>query len=238
MRQELKKCLQESFEAPAPKNKQFFFRKIKSPKISYWDLVMAQARYIRKWVWVLSFALFAVAVIGSYILDRNVLWILSAMMPFLAVSAITENVRSQVYGMAELEKASRFSLRCVLLARMGILGIVHFMVLCLVVLIGYKQGENTIFQTGVYMFVPYLLTDAGGLWLFRKIRGNEAVYASMGLAVIISAVPIMKNTIARMLYDAKIFGWWIAALVIFGSITVLELKKKLEEKEVFTWNSL
>lgn len=238
MRKELKKYLQESFEAPVPEYKQAFFRKIKCPKISYWDLVMTQARYIRKWVWGLSFALFAVAVIGSYILDRNVLWILSAMMPFLAVSAITENVRSEVYGMAELEKASRFSLRCVLLARMGILGIVHFMVLCLVVLIGYKQGGDTVFQTGVYMFVPYLLTDAGGLWLFRKIHGNEAVYASMGLAVIISALPIMGNTIVRTLYDVKMFGWWIVALVIFGGITVMELKKRLEEKEEFLWNSL
>ena len=55
-------------------------------------------------------------------MEKDVLWIISALIPFIAMSILTENARSGIYLMAELEMAARFSLKSVILARMEILG--------------------------------------------------------------------------------------------------------------------
>ena len=51
-------------------------------------------------------------------MNSNVLWITAALLPFVALLAVTEGTRSAVYGMEELELATRFSLKSVLLARL------------------------------------------------------------------------------------------------------------------------
>jgi len=236
MNQKLKELLKEAYQAPVPERKQDFLRNIKYPKISYSQFILAQAVYIRKWVWVVSFAIFLVALIYGRFMDRNTLWILSSMMPFLAVSSITENIRSEVYGMTELEMASRFSLKSVVLARMEIIGMVHFIVLCFGTLSGYSKDNITIFQTGVYLLVPYLLTDAFGLWVTRKLHGKEAVYTSIGLAVMVSILPRLANYAGGFIYEADIFVWWLAALIILCGITILEWKKRIERVEELLWS--
>lgn len=236
MKQELKRALQDAFCAPAPEKKQAFLNSVPCPKISYGQFLLTQAAYIRKWVWAVSAVIFLIALIYGQLLERNVLWVLSTIIPFLAISAIIESIRSEVYGMAELEMTSRFSLRSVVLARMGVLGVVHFGVLCLITIVGYRAGGANLFQTGVYLFVPYLLTDAVGLWLVRKVRGKEAVYASIGVAVIIGIVPAFIRYAMELLYEAEMFGWWLAALVILCGVTVSELKKSLRRMEELMWS--
>ena len=44
------------------------------------------------------------------------------LLPFVALLAVTEGTRSAVYGMEELELATRFSLKSVLLARLCLVG--------------------------------------------------------------------------------------------------------------------
>lgn len=236
MKKELKKALQDAFEVPAPKRKQAFFRSIEYPKISYGKFILTQALYIRKRVWALSAALFFMVLICGQLFDKNMLWGASGMMPFLALSVIAENTRSEMYGMAELEMTTRFSLKSIVLARMGILSAAHMGVLILTVLFGYRGGEVTVLQTGVYLLVPYLLTDASGLWLVRKVRGREAVYACTGLAVIISTLPILGRYACEMLYEGQLFGWWLTALFILCVIVAREIKKNIAGTEEMTWS--
>lgn len=241
MNQEMKKMLQDAFEAPEPQNKREFLRRISRTRSSHTEIThiqffLTQASYIRKWVWALSLGIFLIALIGACFMEKDVLWLLSAMMPFLAITAITENIRSEIYGMSELEMATRFSLKSVVLARMGILGIVHLVVLCLITLLGYREGAITVFQTGVYLLVPYLLTDAGGLWLVRKIRGKEAVYASMGLAFLVGVLPIASKYTMTWLYQAKNFSWWLVVLVVLIGVIVSEWRKNMKRMEELEWN--
>lgn len=239
--QDLKQLLQEAFAVPAPQNKEIFLKKVEAkgihkPDISYGGFLLIQAAYIRKRVWAVSILVFGAALLLEHLLEREVLWVLSAMMPFLAVSAVAENLRSESFGMAELEMASRFSFKSVVLARMWILGFVHLTVLCLAALLCSKNCGSTLLQTGVYLLVPYLLTDGVSLWLIRKIRGKEAVYASVGVAVIIGVLPDMGRYATELLYDGEMFFWWLIALVLLMGITFSEGKKNLARTEELTWN--
>lgn len=236
MKQKLIKVLQDTFEAPEPQRKQAFLREISSFRISYWKFICIQAAYIRKRIWVLSAAIFIVAVISGCFMKKETVWILSALMPFLALSSITENIRSEVYGMAELEISSAFSLKSVVLARIGILGLSNLVLLSLIALLEYAVGVSAILQTGVYLLVPYLLTAGGGLWLFRKINGREALYASGGLAVMIGIFPLLSRYMMSFLYQPEVFGWWLAALVLLCFLTGCEYQKTVKRTEEFTWS--
>lgn len=241
MNQEMKKRLQEVFEAPAPQEKEEFLRQIKRSgmlcdEIGYGTFLWMQASYIRKWVWLLSFCVFAVALVGGCLLERDILWLLSALMPFLAISMITENVRSEKYGMTELEMATRFSLRSVLLARMGVVGVCHLVLLGLLMLLDYRDGAASVFQTGVYLLVPYLLTDVGSLWLVRKIRNREALYASLGFACLVSGLPIVSQYTKEFLYRAQNFGWWVLVLIVLCIVMVSEWRKRIENMEEMEWS--
>lgn len=236
MKNKIKRALRDAFEAPEPQNKQVFMRNIRQPGMSCFHFVLVQASYIRKWVWGLSFVIFAVALVGGGFMKTNVMWLLSAMMPYLAVSFIGENIRSEVHGMAELEMASRFSLKSVVLARMGILGVSNLGLLCLLTPLGHMDGIHTIFQTGVYLSVPYLLADAGGLYVVRKFHGKESAYLSMGFAVIVSALPMINRYMEAFLYQQRFFGWWVFALIILFFMTVFESQKMIERTEELTWN--
>lgn len=237
MNKELKKALHAAFEAPMPQKKQAFMKRVRNSKISNFKFILIQAAYIRKWVWGISFVIVMFSLYCGYFMDKYVLWGLSAIMPLLAVSALAENIRSGEYGMAELEMATRFSLRSVILARMGILGMVHFGIVCLAALLG-RQGGVTLFQTGVYLLVPYLLTDVSGLWLFRKFGRKESIYGVLGLSFVIAAIPGINRELVQVLYGTEYFGLWLVILLVLCAIAISEAKKNLERTEELTWSLL
>lgn len=95
---------------------------------------------------------------------KDVMWGISALLPFAAVSVVTEQNRFHIFLMSELEMAARFSLKSVVLARMEILGIVHLLVLLFLIPVCARLHGASVFQTGLYLLVPYLLTADAGLW--------------------------------------------------------------------------
>ena len=72
-------------------------------------------------------------------IGKDSVWVISSMLPLIALCAVTESARSKTYGMAELEQASRFSLKSVMLARMGIMSFLHFIIfITLIPFVGKK----------------------------------------------------------------------------------------------------
>lgn len=236
MNKELKKMLQDAMEAPAPEKKQGFLQcigKVQTvPRISHGKFVASQVFYIGKAGWLMSVLSFGGTFFICAVTDKNVLWVFSAMAPFLAVSFLAESLRSEVYEMIELEMAARFSLKSLILARMEIMGFVHLLLLTLSVFAGYRQGGVSLLHTGVYLFVPYLLTNTTGLYLARRMRGRECLYAVLAVAVVVAVIP----QITKLLYKEELFIWWLAALGILCVLAVKEWKRNMEKWEEYTWS--
>lgn len=236
MNKELINALKESFEAPAPTKKKEFFRSIQKPSISILQFIETQTAYIRKWVWGISALIFAFALIGAEYLERDMLWCISAFMPLLALSILTESGRSETYGMAEFELSTRFSLKSVVLARLGILGVANLFLFCLLLPFAYMNNEASILETCVYMACPYLLTVFGGLCAVRKAHGKEATYLCTGIAVAVSIGNIFLYQLFPAIYAGQGFIWWIVSLIFLGIGTTNQCYQIVKQTEELEWN--
>lgn len=236
MKPNLKRELQKVFEAPAPKRKEEFLKKMPQTKISDLSFLISQVGYIPKYVWGIFSFTFGMAIVCGCFMEKDVLWMISALIPFIALSIITENARSASYLMAELEMAARFSLKSVILARMEILGASHLLLLMFLIPLCAMYNIGTVFQVGLYILVPYMLTVFIGLCATRRIHGMESMYVCMGIAVGVSALSIFVRQIFPILYEMEFMPIWIIGFVFLIVLVIKEIKKSIEQTEELAWS--
>lgn len=238
MNKQMKRSIQKAFEAPQPnqQEKARFLKTLPQPQISMWKFILTQATYLRKWTLLFSVLLLFPALIGAYHIEKNTLWIVSAFVPFLGLLAVTENVRSMVYGMNEFEMSTRFSLRSVILARMGVLGVLDLLILCCLIPLCCIGNHFSLFQTGIYLLVPYLLTVTIGLWITRRFHSREAIYGCMSVAVLTSGADIGLHLIADFVYQSSYITWWFVLSVLLVGRMIYETYCTIKQTEELAWN--
>lgn len=236
MKPYLKRELRRVFEAPAPTRKEEFLKKVPHTSISNLSFVMAQFGYIPKYVWGIFSFTFGIAIVCGCFMEKDVLWIISALIPFIAMSILTENARSGIYLMAELEMAARFSLKSVILARMEILGASHLLLLIFLIPLCAAYNLGNVFQVGLYILVPYMLTVVIGLWVTRRVHGMESMYLCMGITVGVSALSIFLRRIFPIIYEMQYMSIWIIGFVFLIVLVVKEMKKIIEQTEELAWS--
>lgn len=238
MNKKLKNDIQKAFEAPTPnqQEKMRFLGTLPKPKISMWQFILTQATFLRKSTLLISLTLIIPALLGTYYIDLNTIWVISSLIPFLALLAVTESTRSAVYGMIEFEMSTRFSLKSVVLARLSILGMLDFIILCCVTPLCCISSEIPLFQTAIYLFVPYLLTVNTNLWITRHFQGKESIYACMSIAVLISGLNVSLHFIAKFIYQFSYFNWWLLLAVILIAGMINELSHTIKQTEEYRWN--
>jgi hypothetical protein len=108
----LTKDIAQAFEAPAPvRREKFLYENGLYTKKSHLSLIISQAGYIHKSVWILSIMVLIAAVV---ILQKDVhaaIRFSSLIMPFVAGTGVFATMRSRMYGMNELEASTVMSLR-------------------------------------------------------------------------------------------------------------------------------
>lgn len=224
MNRRLKKGIQRAFAAPEPdpEEKMKFLNALPRSRISMLQFVLIQATYLRKLTLLLSVLLLLPALTGAFGIDLNTLWEVSALVPFLGLLAVAESTRSVTYGMSEFEMSTRFSLKSVVLARMSILGLLDLLLLCCAVLLCCIGSKITLLQTGVYLFVPYLLTVNISLWIARHFQSKGVVYACMSVAVSVSVANAGLHMIADFVYQLSYVKWWLLLFAILAGAMAYE----------------
>lgn len=210
MNQSLRKELKQVFEAPPPLRREAFLRELPLPGMSMSEFVLSQIGYIRRWVWAVSAGILGISLAGSLALSLDMLWAISAFAPLLALILLSEGGRSEHFDMAELETATRFSLRSILFARLGILGTTDLALLCLLIPVGLRNSMLTPLQAGSYITVPFLLTTFIGLCIVRRFRGRGAIYLCGGCAACVSLSVLLLRQAFPQIYRWDHLAWWIA----------------------------
>ncbi len=232
-REELKKA----FEPPAPVHKTEFLQKIAPmpTRLPLFGFLLVQLRYIRKRIWIVSAFTFIAFLFGSLLLSADIIWAVSAFTPLLALLTVAETGRSEVYEMAELEMATRFSLRSVLLARLGILGLSNFLLLGLLFPIGLFHSRISPLRAGLYIVTPFLLTTFSCLHIVRRRKERESIYLCAGVTACISFFTLsLRLSIPQRYQESPLIVWTFAAF-LFGIGTFRQYQNLIRQEEL-TWN--
>lgn len=232
MDRKLQNLLKIGFEPPKPVEKGKFIRNLPPRKVSNFELLHTQIKYIRKLTWLLYAVIFALTAFTALSVSKESMWLLSALIPFFSVSMISESGRSENYGMAELELSARFNLKTIVMAKLLILGLVNLVLMILLSLLAGGGLSASIF----YIFIPYMLSAAAGLLICRKIQGNGALYLSGTVSVIIAAMEIA--------FRKDIFSFFLSSgegemFLIFSLLTAAlarECYKRIKETEELKWS--
>ena len=236
MNRDMKERLKEYFAAPEPERKGHFLNSLPAEPVGLSDFLLFQAAYIPKWVWGLSVLVFAPALVGAGFLKKDMLWCISACMPILALALVAESGRSERWGMAELEMSTRFSRKSILLARLGILGLADLLLFFLLLLWAYVNGDSSLLETGIYMLCPYLLTVFLGLWISRRVHGQECAWVCGAVALGVSLGNTLMYQSIQGFYAPTGFRWWAAAFVLLSAGVAGQCYKTIKEKEAPVWN--
>lgn len=236
-----KKQLRELYEAPEPRQKTEFLRKLNYPKASFWEFVMTQAGYIHKYIWIFSAVLvFAVAAVGKNMVWEGkafpVLWCISSIMPILVLLLILETFRSEVYGMDELEQASRHNLPEILLVRMGLIAAVDLLIIGAAVPVVVCYDGLSAMRAAVYLLVPYLLTCVLTFAIQRKKRGRGGIWYSVMVSVIVCMGQFFFSFKGGVLYEERNFFLWVAVLLFVGVIVGIQIREIRKNREEYGWN--
>ena len=238
MKKEMRQALERAFKAPKPLEKQHFLKAHKGKRyyIGMDEFILLQVGYIRKSTWMLSAVIFLLGITASLLMRPEIIWVLSASMPFLALTVISEWMRSVACGMLELEQATRFSLKSVLLARLGILGMVNFLIFLFCLFLGRMQPDIELLKVLVCLATPYLATVFLGLWIVRKTGFRECEYVCPGIAAMVSACGLLIRLSAKTLLRAEAVKWWGLLALVLAVLVIGEFYKGLEKTEAYIWN--
>ncbi|MBQ7919461.1 MAG: hypothetical protein IJ324_05925 [Lachnospiraceae bacterium] len=236
MKREMKTYLQEAFEAPEPVKKKEFLQMVRTENVSTFDFVKAQIGYIRKRVWVVSVFIFMLVLASADYVGKESIWIVSALVPYIALCAIAEGTRSTAYGMSELEMSTRFSLKSVILARLTAIGCLHALLLGVMIPVAGGTAFLPVIRSGIYVILPYLLTTVLGLLAVRKLYDWESTYVCMGCAVMVSLLSVWTRGFLVWIYEEKYFIWWCALVVYLLVKVIKEYKKIIYQTEDVAWN--
>ena len=220
------------YQAPKPGNKQEFLRRFTEPRMTSWQFMWVQAGYIKKWIWGISVVLLILLLSCCSFFRKDILNVMASFAPFIAMSLLAESSRSYVYGMEELELATRFSLKSILLARMGILALFHLLLLSVMVLFSIGSGAGQFFLAGICILLPYFTSISIGLPLIRYFHGRESGYLCVAIAIIVSILSWYFREI--LIWQGGIqflptFGILLILEMIFGAVESTRLLKQSEE---------
>ena len=235
LNQEIKKVFE--IPVPDPQEKARLLRTFPQPHISMPQFILTQTAYIRKWVLVFSVLFLVPALMSARHMNPDTLWLISALLPFLGLLAVTENTRSVIYGMQEFEMSARFSLKSIVLARMSVLGLLDaFVICCLIPLCGISSNL-TLLQAGIYLLVPYLLTVNISLYLTRCYHSSEALYGCTFTAALVSVGSFGLHLFAEFIYQFSYLHWWLLFTVFLIGKTAREIHHTIKQTEELAWNS-
>lgn len=204
-----------------------------SPKnsIGIGTFLFSQVSYISKKVYLASLLILALAIIAADYAGKNSVGVVAAMMPFIALCMVTESARSETYGMAELEMASQFSIKTIMLARLGTIGLVHMVLLCILIPVVVHNALISFIHAGIYLLVPYLAASVLECAAVRRFRGKEAISVCMAISVMVCVINMLLKVLLLELFGPKQIIAWILLAVYLTGRTVLEYRKMIYQAE-------
>lgn len=231
MKRKLKEQLRQYYQVREPKGKDAFLAGLQTGRRRMTALLLVQMQYIPKTAWVLSSALFVLMLAAERVLQAHHMGCVYALVPFLGAATVSVSMGSLRCRMAELESTTLFSFGSVFMMRMLILGAGNFAALVIVAAFG---GALYFLTEFMYLLVPYMLTAAGSLMVYRRAAQRDAVCMSLAVSLAVAALELAA--VGSPLYQTRYTLAWAAACVLLFVFLAVQVRKSTQIMEEMVWN--
>lgn len=138
--------------------------------------------------------------------------VLSAFAAFINVFMMVEVSRSFSYQMAETEQACYLNLKQLYTCKMICFGATELLLLSGFLIVLGKDMEVGIFRFGVYIMVPFLISNLIYLVVFTEFRRIKNEYIPYILAFLLGIAATVPARFPKI-YESANFGIWIILLL-------------------------
>jgi hypothetical protein len=234
---DLKKILQSNTESPDPAAKDAFIRKnagagrVRSN--GNLRMILVQAGYIRKRVWVLTVLALTVGFFVPEKLDTDRVLVLATFMPFLGCLGMIEVFRSKLHGVYELEAATRFSAKGIFFARMTLILAVQIIASILISVFEMIGETYGVFASASILLIPLFVTTASCIIAERSGYGRDNPYCFAGIAAIVSMLHLLL--VITGFYDHADIRFLVPVAALLFTFDVFEAVKTIRSEAV-AWN--
>ena len=231
---ELKSLLQQNTESPDHASKDAFIRKYgkeNSREESTFKMILMQAGYIRKRIWLLSVLI--VAVFFFPYEDEEKIFTASGLMPFMACLSIFEVFRSEYHGVSELEAVTKFSAKGVFFAKMTLISAFQLMLTVIAAFLFGTDNPYGIAVSGSVLLIPWFITSIISLIVERSEFGRNNRFSFVGVSLVVACVhTVLVNYGFYRYMDMRVL---ILAAALLFAVNIFEVRKTIET-EALVWN--
>ena len=227
------KEIQNAYEISSDK-KTKFLRTICSPNVSLIRFIKNQFKLINKKIYLSCVLYFLILMILLLSSNANQYPLLAAGVPFFSLLIVAVVNTSANYKMEELELASLFSLKMVIMARLLIMTIITVLFIVVMSFVTSSIKDISLLQIICYFFIPYLLNMYINLKVMKSQRKEGTKYC-LAISSVICLLTISINTYTpiKMLISNSIL--YIVAFILL-ILTIKEIVNYLNRIEDYVWN--
>lgn len=217
IREWLKEC---PLPAPDKKKKEetrrLLQKELSSRYTSDVEFIWGQLGFIKLHTWLGQLGVLAVICLFVFLLfpycaDYRFYSLISTVTPLLLVFHIEELARVCYKSTLEIEMATKYSLKKLLLSRVFILGITDLCMLGVFVLFLNGQFKVGIFTVMLYCLVPFLITVAGLLYLLKFAGQRLYGYQAFAYTIFVCLCFVILPHYKPAMYGDGSQGYWIVA---------------------------
>lgn len=205
-------------------------------KGSFKEFVISQIGFVNKIVWFWQgvwILLFFYAIWSGELLHitNETLCILSMAPPLLLLLTIEEVSRVYNRSMLEIEYATKYSLKKVVLVRMMILSIVNGVLMLCGILFAKQRLDLKFVEILVYSLTPLLVMTFLLLKMMTRWNGERLKYAAASLYLFLLLLIVVGRMERFNIYTQNLFGVWLLLFfcgLIATIFQIIRLGKQLD----------
>lgn len=199
------------------------------------QFIFGQIGFIRPYTWIGQFIMLFIgcAIIHYYVkmgyMDYRVLSMVSAVIPLFLVFHIEELARICKKSMLEIEMATKYSLKKLMLSRLFILGIVDLITMgCFIMFLNWHLQES-LFAILLYSIVPFNITVIGMFHLLKYSGRNMYHYLAVAYVLLVSICFIKLPDYEPPMYSNAYQDIWLIAAILSCFVLIKTIKEKWKD---------
>lgn len=187
-------------------------------RMNWWEFYTGQIHFISRKVWAVKLLLTVLLLLGIWAegmrMDNGIWMLISVSAPLLCLANINEICNICRPGMQEILRASRHSLREMLLVRMILFGTADILICLAGAVLTSGMTSGFLWQALLYFISPFGIMCGGCLVILNRCRNENIMwYCTAWGGLLVTALTVMRNMDVPVYEAEQVIVWGAAGLL-------------------------